>query len=251
LAAAARYPREVSAITPPSRLGLWREPFGVLELPRLLWNARDLARVPRGAGEPVMVLPGYSASDASTFLLRSYLQLLGYSVFGWGLGRNSGNVPVLIPRVVGRVDSLAAQTGQNVRLVGWSLGGYLAREAARERPSKIERVVTLGSPVVGGPKYTVVGRYYAQQGYDLDEIEAAVAKRDRTPLRVPVTAVYSRADGVVAWRACIDSTNEGVEHVEVTTTHLGLGLAPEVYRVIAERLARRRRNEKRKGGRNR
>jgi pimeloyl-ACP methyl ester carboxylesterase len=227
----------VSEITPPSRLGLLREPLGALELPRLLWRAGDLAGAPRGAGEPVMVLPGYSASDASTFLLRSYLRLLGYSVFGWGLGRNTGDVPALIPRVAQSVATLANQTGQRVRLIGWSLGGYLAREAARERPRAVERVVTLGSPVVGGPKYTVVGRYYARQGYDLDEIEAEVAKRDRTPLEIPVTAVYSRADGVVAWRACIDSTNAGVEHVEVTTTHLGLGFSPEVYRIVAERLA--------------
>jgi pimeloyl-ACP methyl ester carboxylesterase len=238
----------VDKILPPSRLGLWREPFGVFELPRLLWRARDLASAPRGDGEPVMVIPGYSAGDASTLPLRSYLALLGYSVFGWGLGRNSGDVPELIPRVVARLDSLARETGQRVRLIGWSLGGYLAREAARERPRAVERVVTLGSPVVGGPKYTVVGRYYAQRGYDLDAIEAAVAAREQTPLEVPVTAVYSRSDGVVAWRACIDSTSEKVEHVEVTTTHLGLGLSPEVYRIIAERLFEQCRRGK-KGGR--
>jgi pimeloyl-ACP methyl ester carboxylesterase len=232
----------VSEISPPSRLGLWREPFGLLELPRLLWNARDLAGAPRGEGEPVLVLPGYGAGDASTLLLRSYLGLLGYSVFGWGLGRSTGDVPRLIPQVVARVDSLTRGT-RRVLLIGWSLGGYLAREAARERPRAVKRVVTLGSPVVGGPKYTVVGRYYEQQGYDLDEIEASVAERDKTPLEVPVTAVYSRADGVVAWRACIDSRSAQVEHVEVATTHLGLGFSPEVYRIIAERLSRRRDRE--------
>lgn len=199
-----------------------------------------------------MVMPGYSAGDASTLVLRSYLRLLGYSVFGWGLGRNGGDVPQLIPRVAERVSGLAGRTGRRVRLVGWSLGGYLAREAARERPGDVERVVTLGSPVIGGPKYTVVGRYYAQQGYDLDEIEAAVAERNRTPLGVPVTAVYSRADGVVAWRACIDEANTNVEHVEVSTTHLGLGFSAEVFRIVAERLASpdrgpagKRRDEKR------
>lgn len=217
----------------------------MLELPRLLLNARGLAGAPRGAGEPVMVLPGYSASDASTWVLRSYLQLLGYSARGWALGRNSGDVADLLPRVVRQLAAFAEQAGQSVRVIGWSLGGYLAREAARERPRDVECVVTLGSPVVGGPKYTVVGRYYTQQGYDLDAIEAAVAERDRTPLRVPVTAVYSRADGVVAWRACIDSTNERVEHVEVKTTHLGLGFCPEVYRIVAERLAARRVDGKR------
>jgi hypothetical protein len=42
---------------------------------------------------------------------------------------------------------------------------------------------------------------------------------------------------VVDWRACIDRTSPEVEHVEVATTHLGLGFCPEVYRIVAERLA--------------
>ena len=53
-----------------------------------------------------------------------------------------------------------------------------------------------------------------------------------------MTAVYSRSDGVVAWQACIDRHARNVEHVEVETTHLGLGFSPEVFRIIAERLAR-------------
>lgn len=227
----------MSGIEPPPRIGLLREPLGALEIPRLLLRARDLASKPRAARDPVVVLPGYSAGDGSTLLLRSYLQYLGYDARGWSLGRNDGNVPALIPRIVGVVSGLARRSGRRVRLVGWSLGGYLAREAARERPDDVACVVTLGSPVVGGPKYTVVGGRYRQQGFDLDEIEAAVAARESVPLRVPVTAIYSRADAVVAWRACIDSANSCVEHVEVTTTHLGLGFSPEVYAIVAERLA--------------
>jgi hypothetical protein len=58
------------------------------------------------------------------------------------------------------------------------------------------------------------------------------------PLRVPVTAIFSRRDGVVAWQACIDQINQSVEHVEVKSSHLGLGFDPEVYRLIAWRLAK-------------
>jgi pimeloyl-ACP methyl ester carboxylesterase len=153
------------------------------------------------------------------------------------LGANNGDVPALIPRVAELIEEQATATGQRVRLVGWSLGGYLAREAARESPQSVERIVTLGTPVVGGPKYTTAGRYYAQRGYDLDAIEAAVAARNRVPLRVPVTAIYTRSDGVVAWEACIDHHSPSVDHVEVHTTHVGLGLSPDVYRIIATRLA--------------
>lgn len=224
-------------LRPPGRLGLLREAATPLALARLLAAAPDLARQPRGGGEPVLVLPGFGTSDASTALLRAYLGRLGYRAFGWGLGTNRGDVADLVPQVIHRTEVLARATSTRVRLVGWSLGGTLARETARERPEVVERVVTMGTPVVGGPKYTAVARVYAAQGFDLDAIEHVVAERNRVPLRVPVTALYSRNDGVVAWTACIDHHND-VEHVEVRSTHLGLGVDPDVYRVLADRLAR-------------
>ena len=228
----------MSTLRPPPRIGLVREPLGMLEIPRLFLNGPSLALQPRGNGEPVLVLPGYGASDASTFVLRSYLGLLGYDARGWGLGRNTGDVRGFVPRMIEIARELSAQKRTGVRLIGWSLGGVLARETARERPDLVARVVTLGSPVVGGPKYTLVGETYRRQGFDLDAIEAAVAERNRVPIRVPVTAIYSRYDGVVAWRACVDESCERTEHVEVRTTHLGLGFAADVYRIIAQRLAR-------------
>ena len=63
-----------------------------------------------------------------------------------------------------------------------------------------------------------------------------MAERDRVPLSVPVTAIYSRSDGVVAWEACIDRINPATEHVEVASTHIGLGLSPDVFAIVADRL---------------
>jgi hypothetical protein len=54
---------------------------------------------------------------------------------------------------------------------------------------------------------------------------------------VPVTAIYTRTDNVVAWEACIDPDNPHVEHIEVRTSHSGLGFNPEVFRIVAKRLA--------------
>jgi hypothetical protein len=82
-----------------------------------------------------------------------------------------------------------------------------------------------------------VASRYRRQGFDLDAIEAKVEARYAKPLRVPVTAIYSKADGVVDWRACIDRRSPDVRHVEVQSTHLGLGFSPEVYGIIAESLA--------------
>ncbi|MBI3784392.1 MAG: alpha/beta hydrolase [Deltaproteobacteria bacterium] len=220
--------------------GLLRESLTVLELPRLAWALPNLLAQPRGNGEPVLVLPGFSSSDTSTIPLRSYLSVLGYEVRGWGLGVNRGDVRTLVPRVIDIALRWAQQSGQRVRLIGWSLGGVLARETAREKPDSIERVITLGTPVVGGPKYTTAARVYRRRGHDLDAIEESVAERNRIPIDVPITAIYTRGDGVVAWQACIDDTSPGIEHCEITSTHIGLGISAEVYRIIAQRLARSR-----------
>jgi len=226
----------IESLQPPSRSGLVREARGLIELPRLLLRMPTLARQPRGCGKPVLVLPGYGAGNASTIVLQIYLRLLGYQVRGLGRSGNSREVPELLARALKRLIRFARKARQQVRLIGWSLGGYLAREAARERPDLVQQVITLGTPVVGGPKYTVVAHTLLRRGVDMDAIEAQIESRNRVSLTTPVTAIYSRADAVVAWEACLDRHGFNVEHIEVGTTHLGLGFSPEVYRIIAQRL---------------
>ncbi len=226
------------SISPPSARLLLGEVRGAIEPARLLMRAPLIATLPRGNGAHVIVLPGFGASESSTAVLQGFLRLLGYRSFAWGLGRNTGNVGRLMPRFLARIEDVAPSPDTELHLVGWSLGGYIAREAARERPGRIRSVITLGSPVVGGPKYTTAARRYQRQGLDLDELERVVDARYDRPLAVPVTAIFSKRDGVVAWEACIDRRSPGIEHVEVHTTHIGLGFCPEVYSIIADRLAR-------------
>jgi pimeloyl-ACP methyl ester carboxylesterase len=224
----------------PARWELLREGRVVFErLALLATSSRIRGSVPRGSGQPVMVVPGFATDDSWTARLRSFLASIGYEVHGWELGRNNGQVPKLIPAVVERAEKLAAEVGRPVRLIGWSLGGYLVREAARERPNLVERVITLGAPVVGGPTYTASAPMYLNKGYDLEEIAASVRERERQPISVPVAAVYSRTDGVVKWQSCIDTfDNPHVEHHEVVSTHLGMVNSPRVFRLVAELLAR-------------
>lgn len=227
-------------LRPPSRWELLREGRVVFErLVLLAMVSRVRASAPLGSGQPVMVVPGFATDDAWTARLRRFLTSIGYEVRGWGLGRNGGQVPSLIPKLADRTERLAHTAGVPVRLIGWSLGGYLAREAARERPELVERVVTLGAPVVGGPTYTASAPMYLKKGYDLEEIAATVLERERRPITAPVFAVYSRSDGVVAWRACIDTfDNPRVQHHEVASTHLGMVNSPRVFGLVAELLAR-------------
>jgi pimeloyl-ACP methyl ester carboxylesterase len=213
--------------------GLLCQALGSLELPRLAWHWPRLMDQRSGHGRPVLLFPGHGASDRSTWLLRYYLRCLGYQAQGWGLGRNHGNAVQLLPQVISRVSAFAESSGQRVRLIGWSMGGYLAREAARDRPDLVQCVVTLGTPTVGGPKYTTVAAHYRRQGIDLEAIEAQVAARNKVPLQVPVTAIYSCKDGVVLWQACVDHNTPQVRHFEVNTSHLGLGLSPDVFCLVA------------------
>lgn len=224
-------------IEAPNPARLIREARGLIELPRLLLRLPELARQPHGNGQPVLVLPGYGAGDVSTIMLKLYLRLLGYRARGWGLGRNSGQASDLLPKILKRAVSLARRSQSKIHLIGWSFGGYLARELARERADLVGRVITLGTPVIGGPKYTVLARSFRRLGLDVDAMAAEVEQRTAVALCTPVTAIYSRRDAIVAWRACIDPVATNIEHIEVATTHLGFGFSPEVYKIIAQRLA--------------
>ena len=227
-------------LRPPARWELLREARVVFERLALAAAGSTIRRrASRGGGQPVMVVPGFATDDRWTARLRSFLASIGYEVRGWGIGRNDGHVPRLIPRVIERTELFVDGVGAPVRLIGWSLGGYLAREAARERPDLVERVITLGTPIVGGPTYTASAPMYVKKGYDLDEIAATVLARENVPITVPVFAVFSRTDGVVQWRSCIDAfDNPCVEHHEVDSTHLGMVNSPRVFALVADLLAR-------------
>jgi hypothetical protein len=205
------------------------------ELVRLAWSYPDLVKQPRGNGEPVVVLPGFCTDDRATWMLRRYLRELGYRVYGWRLGVNHGDVLSLIPSVKELAQRCAVKRGQRVRLVGWSLGGLIAREIAREEPDLVERVITLGSPTCI-PRYATARRWFSVFGHDLEKIACAVEKRGTTPISVPVTAIHAIFDGIVGPADCADP-DESVEHIDVDTNHLGLGLNPDVYRIVAQRLA--------------
>ena len=224
-------------ILPPQPSALLNEALTPLQLSFQLSQTPSLAFAPRGKGESVLVWPGFGAGNTSTTALRAYLRFLGYNVEGWTQGTNNGDVLGLLDQL--RDELVSRRSNHPVTLVGWSLGGYLAREVARDCPGHVRQVVTLGSPVVGGPTYTAVASAFERSGTSVDEIERLVDERYEVPLETPVTAIYSKSDGVVAWEACIDERSPNVEHVEVRASHVGLGFSPEVYRIIAGRLARR------------
>jgi pimeloyl-ACP methyl ester carboxylesterase len=205
------------------------------DLLRLMVRAPWLGSLPRGDGGPVVLTPGFGATDQSLALLARFLRSRGHDARAAGLGRVSDDVRGLTVRLLGRVETARRETGRPVALVGWSIGGVLSREVARERPDLVAQVITFGTPVVGGPTYTALaGRYPPEVR---DAVRQVVADRDARPITVPITAIWSPNDGVVSARACIDDVSPHCEHVRVTSAHLGMGFDPEVWAIVAQRLA--------------
>ena len=172
--------------------------------------------------------------------LGRYLKYLGYDVYDWGLGRNRGKVELYIEQMGDRVRALHGELGgEPVALIGWSLGGVIARETARDCEEQVSEVITIGTPVIGGPKYTAGAERFAS-GTDksLDEIEQYQHERNLLGLRQPVTSIYSKSDGVVGWKACIDVYNAHARNIEVFSSHFGIGAHGRVWQLIAGTLGR-------------
>lgn len=202
-----------------------------------------------GGGVGVVVVPGFGGADAAMSMLRRWLAARGYHPAGAGLGLNVGCTADLVDRLERRVAEHAAGTGGPVVLIGHSRGGWLARLVAVRRPELVRGLVMLGSPVLDPLDTRAVVTAARRVLVRLAPLGLPVLERDcvdgacraateaglTAPLRVPAVAFYSRADGVVGWRSCLDPA---AETVEVTCSHTAMGTDPELLGALAPLLAR-------------
>lgn len=222
---------------PPARARLANEARIVFEPVRMLVASPKIAmpviRRSSTTTRRVMTIPGFGATDRSMSVLRTYLRGLGHEAIKWEQGRNNGEVQSMVDATLVRVDKLVAEDGP-LDLIGWSLGGVVAREIARDRPDTIRSVITYGTPVVGGPRFTASAAAFGEER--ITDIESQIVDREEVPITVPITAIYSKNDGIVDWPACIDPYPNNVESVEVSSSHVGMGFDPDVWQLIANRL---------------
>lgn len=222
----------------------------MLESSRFMAEAGALAvswpllfSAPRGDGHPVMVLPGFATNDSMTGLLRRFLKLIGYDVFPWDLGWNldQHSAGENGEHVARRIEEIADKTGARVSLVGWSLGGVIAREAARREGEggALRQVITLGSPFTGNPRATSLSMLYELlTGNKVSSHETAARYVfGHHALPVPSSAIYSRTDGITAWENCVSETDAQTENIEVHSSHFGFVANPAVFYAVADRLA--------------
>ena len=200
-----------------------------------------LMQATQGDGHPVLLLPGFMATEVSMRPMQTYLTGLGYQAYHWQLGRNLG--PSAIgpngERLIKRLERIFHESGEKVSLVGWSLGGTLARQLSRSRPDMVRQVISLGSPITGCPKSTTVWRAYewmTWQRIDDPNIQAQLAESQFVP-PVPATAIWSRQDGIVPWENSQEPQGPHSDNIEVNGSHCGLGHNPAVLWAVADRLA--------------
>ena len=238
-------------------LPIWRETLTGLEWALLRAHPAYYGlRIPKGDGQPVVTVPGFLGSDLYLLELNLWLYRIGYKPFRSHIGRNSDCPDILVDRLLETVEKAYVETGEQVRLIGHSLGGMLARAAAMIAPDRVKSVITLGSPFRGVRSHPTVlrtGQFVRERvrarGDGLRPKHKPMREacysgacncgfvqslRAGLPASVHQTAIYTKTDGIVDWSVCI--TGDEAIDVEVAGTHCGLAWNPQVYRVIARRL---------------
>ncbi len=219
-----------------------------LELARLIADGEFRRPVRRAGAPPVLLVPGFMAGDQSLAVLGGWLRRRGSRTATAGMLLNVDCAEQAARRIERRLAQLAERTERRVVVIGQSRGGELARVLAVRNPDTVSTLVMLGSPVLDplsiGPSVMNAVRSVARLGdmgmpgmftSECGDGECCAAFRDdlRAPLSqdVRAVAIYSRSDGVVSWRACLDPC---ATQVEVDSSHSGMSVNRAVYRVLAE-----------------
>jgi dienelactone hydrolase len=188
-----------------------------------------------GDGRPIIVLPGLFTTDNRTRMLRRVLARAGYDAHGWEMGRNMPVRADTLDRFAVRVAQVHRSTGQKVTLVGWSMGGIVARETAKLRPDLVREVITLGSPYAGHPRGNRAWRAYemvADHKVDAPPIETDLSEKPP----VPTTAIWSPRDGIIPPAGARGLNGEQDADIKVNCGHFALVCAPDALEAVLRAL---------------
>ena len=241
------------AITSRSRPPLWRES-------RLGLEAAGLLRDPvlrgeglsDGRGRPALLIPGFLAGDTSLALMGDWLRRAGYRPARAGIRVNADCSGAVVDRLERRLERAVREQGQRGVVIGQSRGGSLAKALAVRRPDLVCGLVTLGSPQLDPLAVHPVVRLHVEAVSRLGSLGApGLFKRScldgdccstfweqlAAPLASDVgfVSVYSRSDGIVDWRACLDPAAD--ELLEISSSHCGMAVSREAYTAVGAALA--------------
>ena len=246
----------------PGLVAVLRERSVVGEAGRhVVWAAADRRRSPTSYGgrsdsfrEPVVLVPGFLAGDLTLRLMAQALRRRGHRTYRSQIHANVGCTATAVAQLEARLEAVALRRGSRVQVVGHSLGGMIARGLAVRRPDLVAGIVTMGSPMLAPAAHhasltrsvDVLVRLSRAGVPGLMSAECVAGdcarqsfdeSRQPLPDGVSFTAIYSRRDGIVDWRACVDPAAEAVE---VSASHVGMAVDPRVVEQVAAALARHR-----------
>jgi triacylglycerol lipase len=243
---------------------IWREARIGLETAGLL---RDPVfkgdGVADGRGQPVLLVPGFLAGDESLALMTRWLRRTGHHTSRAGMRLNVGCSGSGVERLERRLEALVKRQGRRAAIIGQSRGGSFAKVLAARRPDLVAGIVTLGSPTCDPLNVNIFTRNAVRTVAALGSLGAPglfsrsclqgncceefwSLHEGRLPRGVGFVSIYSRSDGIVDWRACLDPA---AEHVEIRSSHIGMAVHPDGYRAIAAALEVFRQRDRRAQGR--
>jgi triacylglycerol lipase len=233
---------------------LWREARIGLEAAALLRDPVLRGNgLSDGRGRPALLIPGFLAGDGSLALMADWLRRAGYRPTRAGIRANVGCGGAGMEALEQRLERAVECQGRRAVVIGQSRGGSQAKVLAARRPDLVCGVVTLGSPHVEPLAVHPLVRASVEAVSRLGSLGAPglfkrsclegeccasfwAALAEPLPEGVGFVAVYSRSDGIVDWRACLDPSAD--EHVEIRASHCGMAVSPAAWRVVAEALER-------------
>jgi triacylglycerol lipase len=239
---------------------IWRESRLGIETAALLRDPVFRGEgVTDGRGQPVLLIPGFMAGDESLALMTRWLRRTGHHTSKAGIRFNVGCSGSGVEGLERRLEELVERQGQRAAIIGQSRGGSFAKVLAQLRPDLVSGIVTLGSPtcepldvhpaVTAGVKaVALLGGLRVPGFFTASCLEGGCCAafwelHDRPlPGGVSFVSVYSRSDGIVSWRACLDPC---ARQVEIRSSHIGMAVHPDGYRAIADSLAAFRRRDAR------
>jgi pimeloyl-ACP methyl ester carboxylesterase len=212
------------------------------------------SRLPERGNGPVVLVPGFMAGDATLSLMARHLRHAGHRTYRSTMHANVGCTQAASDALERRIETIALKRERKVTIVGHSLGGLLARGLAARRPDLVDAIITLGSPILApGAAHSVLlfdlaliiklrkAGLGGLMGEDCTSGECAQLswEQARIPLEdgVSFTSVFSRRDGIIDWRSCLDPQ---ATTVEVSTSHLGMAFDPVVLDIVTDTLAANR-----------
>src|SRR3954452_14830284 len=231
---------------------IWRESRVGLEVASLIRHPVFRGEgVADADGQPVLLIPGFLAGDDSLGLMTRWLRKTGHHTRKAGMRANVDCSEATYERLVERLECMVDVRGERVAVIGQSRGGNFAKVLAVRHPDLVSGIVTLGSPqldpydihpfvraqvyAVGTLGFLGVPGFFSHRckwGHCCESFWEDLQK----PVRKDVgyLSVYSKSDGVVNWRPCLDQT---AQPREMEGSHVGMAVAPRAWRAVHHALA--------------